>query len=102
MTNDLDSILNEYADTTNDFGFTEVSEAEFNSTIEQAVTEASQETEAQTTEQYKEKLLQVEKLILPFLIKLMNAKEVYIKWPHEVREPVIKDQIEKILAITRS
>ena len=45
--------------------------------------------------------MELEKLILPFLIKLMNAKEVYIKWPHEVREPVIKAQIEKIVKLTR-
>ncbi len=50
---------------------------------------------------YKEKLLQVEGLILPLLYNLMkNPEKPMIKW--ENREEVIKSQIEKITAITRS
>lgn len=49
----------------------------------------------------KEKLLAVEKLILPLLVNLMkNPTKDTIKWPN--RAPMIEKQIEKILAITRS
>lgn len=49
----------------------------------------------------KEKLVQLEKLILPLLVNLMKSPEKdTIKWPN--RSPVIQKQIDKILAITRS
>lgn len=49
----------------------------------------------------KEKLLAVEKLIMPLLVNLMkNPTKDTIKWPN--RAPMIEKQIEKILAITRS
>jgi len=104
MTIDLKNILSEYGaiDLENDFGFTEVSEEQFESEKTVEVSNAILETEQTIRDEYQAKLQQLEKMILPFLIKLMNAKEVYIKWPHEVREPVIKAQIEKIVTITRS
>ena len=47
------------------------------------------------------KLEQVEKLIIPLLVNLMkNPDKSYIHWPN--REPLIKSQMDKILAITRS
>lgn len=49
----------------------------------------------------RDKLLQVEKLILPLLVNLKkNPEKEYIKWPNRVA--AIDSQIEKILAITRS
>ena len=102
MTDDLfKSILNEYNQSIDDFGFTEVSEDLFEQEKTTEVANAILETEESTAKEYQQKLMQLEKLILPFLIKLMNAKEVYIKWPHEAREPVIKAQIEKIVKLTR-
>lgn len=48
----------------------------------------------------KDKLVQVEKLIMPLLVNLMkNPEKDTIKWPN--RAPMIEKQIEKILAITR-
>jgi transcription initiation factor IIE alpha subunit len=102
MTDDLfKSILSEYNQSIEDFGFTEVSEDVFEQEKATEVVNAILETEESTAKEYQNKLMELEKLILPFLIKLMNAKEVYIKWPHEVREPVIKAQIEKIVKLTR-
>lgn len=55
----------------------------------------------QNAEVYKAKLAQVEGLILPLLYNLMkNPEKVYIKWDN--RTVVIQNQINKILAITRS
>jgi hypothetical protein len=49
----------------------------------------------------KDKLVAVEKLILPLLVNLMkNPEKDTIKWPG--RAPIIEKQIEKILSITRS
>jgi len=49
----------------------------------------------------KDKLVAVEKLILPLLVNLIkNPEKDTIKWPG--RAPIIEKQIEKILAITRS
>jgi hypothetical protein len=51
-------------------------------------------------EKHKAKLKELESLILPLLYNLMkNPEKPMIKWAN--REPVIKKQIEKILAITR-
>lgn len=51
-------------------------------------------------EKQKAKLKELEGLILPLLYNLMkNPDKPMIKW--ENREPVIKKQIEKILAVTR-
>lgn len=47
----------------------------------------------------KEKLKDIEKLILPFLYNLMKSDEPYIHWPN--RSPIIKAQIEKLLTLTR-
>ena len=47
----------------------------------------------------KEKYAQLEKLIIPLLIKLAKSPEAYIHWPN--RAQVIEAQVKKIIAITR-
>lgn len=94
MTDEIDvkNIMSQYLDAEDDFGFSAVSEEEYNRVVA--------ETE-QTAENYKEKLVEVEKLIVPFLIKLLKtADKEYIYWPN--RKPVIEKQIEKIVKLTRS
>lgn len=89
---DIKSILNEYLTEEDDFGFSAVSEEEYN----KVVTDSEQ-----TVENYKEKLAEVEKLIVPFLVKLLKtADKEYIYWPN--RKPAIEKQIEKVIKLTRS
>jgi hypothetical protein len=86
---DLNSIMAEYGD--NDFGFTAIDEEEYNSIIAE---------KEDTVEEYKARLHEVEKLILPFLTKLLQtADQPIIKWPN--RKPVLESQIQKILNLTR-
>ena len=74
------------------FGFTATDEEEYNSIINQ---------KENTVEEYKAKLQEVEKLIIPFLTKLLKtADQPIIKWPN--RKPILEAQIQKILKITRS
>ena len=47
----------------------------------------------------KEKFQQLEKLIIPLLIKLAKSPEAYIHWPN--RAEVIEAQVKKIIEITR-
>ena len=47
----------------------------------------------------KEKYTQLEKLIIPLLIKLAKSPEAYIHWPN--RAQVIEAQLKKIVEITR-
>ena len=47
----------------------------------------------------KDKFAQLEKLIIPLLIKLAKSPEAYIHWPN--RAQVIESQVKKIIAITR-
>lgn len=92
MAVDLASILKEYTEADDDFGFSAISEEEYNQVIN--------ETE-QTVEVYKKKLAEVEKLMVPFLMRLLKtADKEYIYWPN--RKPAIEAQIEKIIKITRS
>ena len=87
---DTQKILSEYDDDF-DFGFTATDEEEYNSIISE---------KEDTVEQYKAKLAEVEKLILPFLMKLLKtADQPIIKWPN--RRPIIEAQIERILKVTR-
>ena len=88
---DTQKILSEYDDDF-DFGFTATDEEEYNSIISE---------KEDTVEQYKAKLAEVEKLILPFLMKLLKtADQPIIKWPN--RRPIIEAQIERILKVTRN
>lgn len=83
-------ILSEYDDDF-DFGFTATNEEEYNSIISQ---------KDETVEDYKARLAEAEKLILPFLMKLLKtADQPIIKWPN--RKPAIEAQIEKLLKVTR-
>ena len=88
----VQNILKEYqliAD--DDFGFSAVSEAEYNSVINKT---------AETADDYKSRLAEVEKLIIPFLQKLYStADKEYIYWPN--RKPIIEGQINRILKLTR-
>ena len=86
---DINKILAEYGD--NDFGFSAVSEEEYNAVIAE---------KDETVEEYKARLEEVEKLVLPFLTKLLKtADQPIIKWPN--RKPILEAQIQKILNLTR-
>ncbi len=89
MSYDINSILKEYGD--NDFGFTAVDED-----VYQAVIAEKEET----VEEYKQRLEQVEKIIMPFLTNLYKTKDqAYIHWPN--RGSVLEAQMQKILTLTR-
>ena len=78
-------------DDDDDFGFSAVSEEEYNSVINKT---------AETADDYKTRLEEVEKLIIPFLQKLYaTSDKEYIYWPN--RKPVIESQLNKILKLTR-
>ena len=86
---DISKIMAEYGD--NDFGFTTVDEEEYNSIIAE---------KDETVEEYKLRLQQVEKIIMPFLTNLLKtADQPVIKWPN--RKPILEAQIQKILNLTR-
>lgn len=88
---DFDKVLKEYSDFDDDFGFSAVSEEEYNSAINDT---------AKTAENYKRRLTEVEKMIIPFLKKMYESGDKeYIYWPN--RKPIIEKQIEKILKLTR-
>jgi hypothetical protein len=89
MEYDINKILSEYAD--DDFGFTAVDEAEYEAVIAE---------KDETVEEYKTRLQQVEKIIMPFLTNLYKtAEQPYIHWPN--RGPIIEKQIQKLLSLTR-
>jgi hypothetical protein len=80
-----------------DFGFSFLHENEINEQITQAATSAANQTEMT----YKQKLEEVEKIIVPFLTNLQKDPEkIMIKWPN--RKQVVESQLKKILSITRS
>ena len=86
---DINKILAEYGD--NDFGFSAVSEEEYNAVIAE---------KDETVEEYKARLTQIEKIILPFLTNLYKTKDQpYIHWPN--RGPILESQMQKILSLTR-
>jgi len=86
---DLSKILAEYGD--DDFGFSAVSEADYNAVISE---------KADTVEEYAARLKEVEKLVLPFFTKLLKtADKEYIYWPN--RKTLVEGQIQKILKLTR-
>jgi hypothetical protein len=89
MAYDINKILSEYGD--NDFGFTTVDEAEYEAVIAE---------KNETVEEYKQRLEQVEKIIMPFLTNLYkSANQPYIHWPN--RGPILESQMQKILKLTR-
>ena len=86
---DLTKIMEEYGD--NDFGFTAEQEEDFTAVLAE---------KDETVEEYKQRMKELEKLIIPFLTKLLKtADQPVIKWPN--RGPVIESQIQKILTLTR-
>jgi hypothetical protein len=87
---DFDKLASQYDDD-NDFGFSAVSEEEYNSVINKT---------AQTADDYKARLKEVEKIIIPFLTKLHSTGDKeYIYWPN--RKPIIEKQIERVLKLTK-
>lgn len=87
---DINNILKEFDDA-DDFGFSAISEDEYNSVIAE---------KEESVEEYKKRLAEVEKIILPFLTKLLKtADQPIIKWPN--RKEVLEQQIEKIISLTR-
>ena len=89
MEYDINKIMAEYGD--DDFGFTTVDEAEYDAVIAE---------KDETVEEYKTRLTQVEKIIMPFLTNLLKSQaQPYIHWPN--RGPIIEKQIQKILPLTR-
>jgi hypothetical protein len=95
---DFDKLAKEYGNLENDFGFSAVSEEEYNSVINKATSELNKV--ASTADDYKERLHELEKMIVPFLTKLHSTGDKeYIYWPN--RKPTIEAQIEKILKLTR-
>ena len=97
---DFDKILKEYHNIDNDFGFSAVSEKEYNETINKAAKDAEYEASSLTASNYRGQLLELEKMIIPFLQKLHSTGDKeYIYWPN--RKPAIEKQIEDILKLTR-
>ena len=89
MAYNINDILKEYGD--DDFGFTTVDEAEYLAVIAE---------KDETVEEYKARLAQVEKIIMPFLTNLYkSSSQPYIHWPN--RGPILEKQMQKILALTR-
>jgi hypothetical protein len=89
MAYDISKIMAEYGE--EDFGFTTVDEAEYEAVIAE---------KDETVEEYKTRLVQVEKIIMPFLTNLLKSQaQPYIHWPN--RGPIIEKQIQKILTLTR-
>ena len=86
---DISKVLAEYDE--GDFGFSAVSEEEYNAVITE---------NADTVEEYAARLKEVEKLVLPFFTKLLKtADKEYIYWPN--RKEMVEKQIHKILTLTR-
>jgi len=89
---DFQKILDEYKVTENDFGFSAVSEEEYNAKISDA--------SSLTAEQYKDRLMKLEKIIIPFLQKLHSTSDQeYIYWPN--RKDVLENEMKRILELTR-
>jgi hypothetical protein len=85
----INEIMAEYGD--DDFGFTAIDEEEYNAVIAE---------KEETVDEYKTRLKEVEKIILPVLTKLLKtADQPIIKWPN--RGPLLEAQIQKILNLTR-
>lgn len=82
-------------DLDDDFGFSAISSAEYEARISKAA-----ESAAAPIEEYKQRLQDLESLIIPFLKKLRDTGDKeYIYWPN--RKPVLDKQIERILTLTR-
>ena len=88
---DFDKLAKQYATQEDDFGFSAVSEEDYNSVINKTT---------ETADDYKARLQELEKIIIPFLTKLHSTHEkAYIFWPD--RKKPLEDVIEKILNLTK-
>ena len=67
--------------------------------IMQIVAENKVKAETEMGEDIEERFKSIEKIILPFLYNLSKTDDAYIHWPN--RGPIIKEQIQKILKLTR-
>lgn len=86
---DLSRVIADYD--VDDFGFSAVSEEEYNRVISE---------KADTVEELVVRLNEVEKIIMPFLVKLLKtADKAYIHWPN--RKGLLEEQIKRILTLTR-
>ena len=92
LTLEAQNILKQYETIIDDdFGFSAVSEDEYNAVINESTS---------TADEYKKRLAEVEKLIVPFLQKLYaTSDKEYIYWPN--RKPIIENQLNRILKLTR-
>ena len=82
-------------DNDDDFGFSAISAEDYEARITKAAELASA-----PIENYKERLEDLESLIIPFLKKLRDTGDKeYIYWPN--RGPALDKQIERILNLTR-
>ena len=96
MAYDIDKIIHEYGDI--DFGFTAVDETEYEAVQEELKKESYQKDI--TVEQYKERLSELEKLIMPFLTNIYKSREqAYIHWPN--RGNLLEKQMQRVLKLTR-
>ena len=96
MAYDIDKILHEYGDI--DFGFTTVDETEYEQVKEKLEKESYQKDI--TVEQYKERMKDLEQIIMPFLTNLYKSREqAYIHWPN--RGNLLEKQMQKVLKLTR-
>ena len=96
MAYDIDKVIHEYGDI--DFGFTAVDETEYEAVQEELKKESYQKDI--TVEQYKERLSELEKLIMPFLTNLYKSREqAYIHWPNLGN--LLEKQMQKVLKLTR-
>jgi len=87
---DFDKLSKQY-EADDDFGFSAISEEEYNSVVNKATG---------TVEDYKARLAELEKIIIPFLTKLHSTGDKeYIYWPN--RKPIIEKQIERVLKLTK-
>lgn len=85
-----------------DFGFTfDEPEPPKEQKVDESLLNLIEEHKALVTKEVKQKLRDVEALILPLLMNLQkNPEKEYISWPN--RAEIIQKQIDKITAITRS
>ena len=104
----MNNIPAEYLDY--DFGFTGVSEAEYEGQIKQVeqsvsveATQKIQEIEAEKdrfVNDLEGKIADLERIIMPLLVNLLKtADKEYIYWPG--REEKIQEQIDRVLELTR-
>lgn len=81
----INSIIKEYSDKINDFGFS---------------TDVPIEVNQESVDDYKERLLKVEQLIMPLLTNLMkNPESEIIRWPN--RKDILEEKITEFLKLTR-